>query len=140
MAVRFSKCCNPIPGDEIVGFVTRGRGITIHRTDCVNVMNMSEMDRSRLIEAEWQQDNRASEQYMAEINVYANNRTGLLVDISKIFTERKIDVRSINSRTNKQEKATISMNFNVSSKEELNSLIEKIRQIDSVIDVERTTG
>ena len=103
-------------------------------------MNMSEMDRSRLIEAEWQQDNRASEQYMAEINVYANNRTGLLVDISKIFTERKIDVRSINSRTNKQEKATISMNFNVSSKEELNSLIEKIRQIDSVIDVERTTG
>ena len=98
------------------------------------------MDRSRLIEAEWQQDNRASEQYMAEINVYANNRTGLLVDISKIFTERKIDVRSINSRTNKQEKATISMNFNVSSKEELNSLIEKIRQIDSVIDVERTTG
>ncbi|MBD9018693.1 MAG: bifunctional (p)ppGpp synthetase/guanosine-3',5'-bis(diphosphate) 3'-pyrophosphohydrolase, partial [Coprococcus comes] len=111
-----------------------------HRTDCVNVMNMSEMDRSRLIEAEWQQDNRASEQYMAEINVYANNRTGLLVDISKIFTERKIDVRSINSRTNKQEKATISMNFNVSSKEELNSLIEKIRQIDSVIDVERTTG
>ena len=112
----------------------------MHRTDCVNVMNMSEMDRSRLIEAEWQQDNRASEQYMAEINVYANNRTGLLVDISKIFTERKIDVRSINSRTNKQEKATISMNFNVSSKEELNSLIEKIRQIDSVIDVERTTG
>ena len=140
VAVRFSKCCNPIPGDEIVGFVTRGRGITIHRTDCVNVMNMSEMDRSRLIEAEWQQDNRVSEQYMAEINVYANNRTGLLVDISKIFTERKIDVRSINSRTNKQEKATISMNFNVSSKEELNSLIEKIRQIDSVIDVERTTG
>ena len=140
VAVRFSKCCNPIPGDEIVGFVTRGRGITIHRTDCVNVMNMSEMDRSRLIEAEWQQDTRASEQYMAEINVYANNRTGLLVDISKIFTERKIDVRSINSRTNKQEKATISMNFNVSSKEELNSLIEKIRQIDSVIDVERTTG
>ena len=106
----------------------------------MNVMNMSEMDRSRLIEAEWQQDTRASEQYMAEINVYANNRTGLLVDISKIFTERKIDVRSINSRTNKQEKATISMNFNVSSKEELNSLIEKIRQIDSVIDVERTTG
>ena len=75
VAVRFSKCCNPIPGDEIVGFVTRGRGITIHRTDCVNVMNMSEMDRSRLIEAEWQQDNRASEQYMAEINVYANNRS-----------------------------------------------------------------
>ena len=141
VAVRFSKCCNPIPGDEIVGYVTRGRGVTIHRTDCVNVMNMSEMDRSRLLEAEWQQpETKQDEHYMAEINVYANNRTGLLVDISKIFTERKIDIRNINCRTNKQEKATISVSFNVSCKEELNSLIEKIRQLESVLDVERTTG
>ena len=141
MAVRFSKCCNPVPGDEIVGFVTRGRGLSIHRTDCINVLNMSELDRSRLIEAEWQQpDNKEKEKYMAEIQVYANNRTGLLVDLSKIFTERKIDLRSINSRTSKQEKATISMSFEIGSKEELRSLIEKIRQVESVIDVERTTG
>lgn len=141
VAVRFSKCCNPIPGDEIVGFVTRGRGITIHRTDCVNVLNMSETDRTRLIEAEWQQpDTKEKEKYMAEIQVYANNRTGLLVDLSKIFTERKIDLRSINSRTSKQEKATIFMSFEIGSKEELRSLIEKIRQVESVIDVERTTG
>ena len=141
VAVRFSKCCNPIPGDEIVGFVTRGRGITIHRTDCVNVLNMSETDRTRLIEAEWHQpDTKEKEKYMAEIQVYSNNRTGLLVDLSKIFTERKIDLRSINSRTNKQEKATISMSFEIGSKEELRSLIEKIRQVESIIDVERTTG
>ena len=141
VAVRFSKCCNPIPGDEIVGFVTRGRGITIHRTDCVNVLNMSETDRTRLIEAEWQQpDTKEKEKYTAEIQVYANNRTGLLVDLSKIFTERKIDLRSINSRTSKQEKATISMSFEIGSKEELRSMIEKIRQVESVIDVERTTG
>ena len=141
VAVRFSKCCNPIPGDEIVGYVTRGRGVTIHRTDCVNVMNMSEMDRSRLLEAEWQEpETKNDEHYMAEINVYANNRTGLLVDISKIFTERKIDIRNINCRTSKQEKATISVSFNVSCKDELNSLIEKIRQLESVVDVERTTG
>ena len=141
VAVRFSKCCNPIPGDEIVGFVTRGRGITIHRTDCVNVLNMSETDRTRLIEAEWQQpDTKGKEKYMAEIQGYANNRTGLLVDLSKIFTERKIDLRSINSRTSKQEKATISMSFEIGSKEELRSLLEKIRQVESVIDVERTTG
>lgn len=85
-------------------------------------------------------DKADSEKYEAEIQVYANNRTGLLVDISKIFTERKIDLRSINSRTNKQERATISMSFNVCSKQELNSLIEKIRQVESVLDVERTTG
>ena len=140
VAVRFSKCCSPIPGDEIVGFVTRGRGITIHRTDCVNVLNMSETDRSRLIEAEWQSDAKTSEKYMAELRIFANNRTGLIVDLSKLFTERKIDMKNMNCRTNKQDKATISVSFEVESKEELASLIEKIRQIESVIDVERTTG
>ena len=141
VAVRFSKCCSPIPGDEIVGFVTRGRGITIHRTDCVNIINMSETDRSRLIEAEWQEpENRSDEKYAAEITIYADNRTGLIVDLSKIFQERKIDVRSMNCRANKQEKATISVTFNVESKEELQSLIEKLRQVESVLDVERSTG
>ena len=141
VAVRFSKCCSPIPGDEIVGFVTRGRGITIHRTDCVNVLNMSEADRTRLIEAEWQvTDSRAAEKYTAELQIYANNRTGLLVDLAKIFTERKIDLKNINSRISKQDKATISVSFEVGSKEELASLVEKIRQVESVQDVERTTG
>ncbi|MDO5336509.1 MAG: bifunctional (p)ppGpp synthetase/guanosine-3',5'-bis(diphosphate) 3'-pyrophosphohydrolase [Eubacteriales bacterium] len=140
VAVRFSKCCTPIPGDEIVGFVTRGRGITIHRTDCVNVLNMSEVDRSRLIEAEWQEPEKSSEKYMADISIYANNRTGLLADVSRIFTERKIDLRNINSRTNKQEKATICLSFEVESTEELARLIEKLRQVESVLDIERTRG
>ena len=112
----------------------------ITATDCVNVLNMSETDRSRLIEAEWQPtENKSSEKYMADIQVFANNRTGLLVDLSKVFTERKIDMRTINSRTNKQEKATISISFEIGSKEELASLIEKLRQIESVLDVERGT-
>ncbi len=140
VAVRFSKCCSPIPGDEIVGFVTRGRGITIHRTDCVNVLNMSEADRTRLIEAEWQADTKTSEKYMAELRIFANNRTGLIVDLSKLFTERKIDMKNMNCRTNKQDKATLSVSFEIASKEELASLIEKIRQVESVLDVERTTG
>lgn len=140
VAVRFAKCCSPIPGDEIVGFVTRGRGVTIHRTDCVNVMNLSESDRVRLIDAEWQGSNFANGLYTAEINVYANNRTGLLVDISKILTEKKIDLTAINSRISKQGTATISMTFDVHSTEELNSLVEKIRQVESVLDIERTTG
>lgn len=140
VAVRFAKCCSPIPGDEIVGFVTRGRGVTIHRTDCVNVMNLSESERVRLIDAEWQGNNFANGLYTAEINVYANNRTGLLVDISKILTEKKIDLTAINSRISKQGTATISMTFDVHSTEELNSLVEKIRQVESVLDIERTTG
>ena len=140
IAVRFAKCCSPIPGDEIVGFVTRGRGVTIHRTDCINVINLSEADRVRMIDAEWQGTDFSNGLYTAEINVFANNRTGLLVDISRIFTERKIDLTAINSRTSKQGRATISMTFDVHSTEELNTLIEKIRQVESVIDIERTTG
>ncbi len=142
VAVRFSKCCSPIPGDEIVGFVTRGRGVSIHRTDCVNVINLADADRVRLIDAEWQASpaGKTGELYTAEIKVYGYNRTGLLVDIMKIFTERKIDVSSANSTTSKQGTATISLTFDVPSREELNHLIGKVRQVESVIDIERTTG
>ncbi|MBQ3666268.1 MAG: bifunctional (p)ppGpp synthetase/guanosine-3',5'-bis(diphosphate) 3'-pyrophosphohydrolase [Lachnospiraceae bacterium] len=138
VAVRFSKCCSPVPGDEIVGFITRGRGISIHRTDCVNIMSMPDSERRRLIEAEWQQPDAGSlEKYMVEIIIYANNRTGILADLSKITTERQIDVTSMNVRTNKQGKATISMSFEVGSVSELNRLIEKMRNVESIIDIER---
>ena len=142
VAVHFSKCCSPVPGDEIVGFVTRGRGVSIHRTDCINIMNLSELEKVRLIDAEWQQGAEHGDNglYLAEIKIFGNNRTGLLVDITRIFTEREIDISSINSKTSKQGIATISISFNTRGKEELSSLIEKIRQVESVIDIERTTG
>jgi len=142
VAVRFSKCCSPVPGDEIVGFVTRGRGMSIHRTDCINVINLTDYDRARLLDAEWQVSDTEgpNELYTAEIKIFGNNRTGLLVDISKVFTERKIDVTSVNSRTSKQGIATIIMTFDVKGREELDRIIEKIRQVESVIDIERTSG
>jgi guanosine-3',5'-bis(diphosphate) 3'-pyrophosphohydrolase len=138
----FSKCCNPIPGDEIVGFITRGRGVSIHRTDCVNVIHMSEEDRARLIEAEWQvpEGETSKALYSAEISVYATNRTGLVVDISRIFTERKIDIGSMSVRTTKQGTATIEISFTVHSVDELNELIDRVRTIESVMDIERKTG
>lgn len=142
MAVRFSRCCNPVPGDEIVGFVTRGRGVTIHRTDCVNMLNLAESERERLIDAEWQggMQTHAGEKYTTEIKIYGNNRTGLLVDISKILSEREIGVDSMNVRTSKKGTATITMSFDISSVEELNKIIKKIRQVESVLDIERSTS
>ena len=142
LAVRFSKCCNPVPGDEIVGFVTRGRGITIHRTDCINVLNLPEIERNRLIDAEWQtpEDDHSSATYATEIAIFANNRIGMFVDISKIFTERQIDVKAMSARTNKQGKATITMSFDIHGTDELNGLMAKLRQIDGVLDIERTSG
>lgn len=141
VAVRFSKCCSPVPGDEIIGFVTRGRGVSIHRTDCINIINIPDFERGRLIEASWAADEGKQDgKYMTEIVIYAHNRVGILTDLSKIFTEKNIDVNSINSRTSKSEIATISMSFAIQGTEELNSLISRIRQIDSIIDIERTTG
>lgn len=141
LSVRFSKCCSPVPGDEIVGFVTRGRGISIHRTDCVNIINLPELERSRLIDAEWQApEESAEEKYTAEIQIYAQNRNGLLVDISKALTEKNINILAVNTRTNKQGIATLQTTFEIGSREELNRVIDKIRSIESVIDIERTTG
>ncbi len=139
LAVRFSKCCSPVPGDEIIGFVTRGRGISIHRTDCVNIMNLPAEDRKRFIEAEWRTPENKSdkEMYATEIVVYCNNRSGILFDITKIFTERDIDVKSMNVRTSKKGTATINIGFEVESKEYLRSLVEKIRNVESVIDIQR---
>ena len=143
VAVHFSRCCSPVPGDEIVGFVTRGRGVSIHRTDCINVMNLSEEERRRLIDAEWsEQDNSGEEnaRYNAEIKIYANNRNGILLDISRVFTENKIELNNLTARANKQGRATISAGFAINGKEQLAVIIAKLRGIESVLDVERTRG
>ena len=142
MAVRFSKCCNPVPGDEIVGFVTRGRGMSIHRTDCVNMLHLSAAERERLIDAEWEDtsDTEGGGQYLAELKMYADDRQGLLMDVTKVFTEEKIDVKSVNIRTSKKGTATLDMGFIVQGREQLDVVIKKLRQIESVIDIERTTG
>ena len=142
MAVRFSKCCNPVPGEEIVGFVTRGRGMSIHRTDCVNMLHLSDAERERLIDAEWEDtsDTEGGGQYLAELKMYADDRQGLLMDVTKVFTEEKIDVKSVNIRTSKKGTATLDMGFIVQGREQLEVVIKKLRQIESVIDIERTTG
>ena len=142
VAVRFSKCCSPVPGDEIVGFVTRGRGVSVHRTDCINIIGLSEMDRERLIDAEWQGTGESgqNEKYLAEINIFANNRNGLLADISKALTEKNINILSLNTRTSKQGVVTMSIMFETTGKEELNKIIDRIRNIESIVDIVRKSG
>ena len=142
VSVRFSKCCSPVPGDEIIGFVTRGRGISIHRTDCVNILSMPESDRARLIDAEWEEEavEKGGELYMTEICLYAHNRTGILLDISKVFMELKVDIKSVSTRTSKQGLATIVLSFEIGGIDDLNHIIKKLRNIESVIDIERSAG
>ena len=142
MAVHFSKCCSPVPGDEIVGFVTRGRGVSIHRTDCINIINLSDAERVRLIEAEWQEgaETEALGDYYTEIKIFCNDKPGMLVDISRVFAERDINILGIHSRANKQGIATIDVSFHTKGRQQMNSLVERLRQIDSVIEIQRTTG
>ena len=134
LAVRYGRCCSPVPGDEIVGFVTRGRGITIHRTDCSNIINLSDFEKNRLVPATWDLNTNTS--YETIIKIYCNNRQGLLVDISKIFTENNIDILSLDTHIIK-EKAVIRVKFNIKNKNDIDSIKKKIINVKDVIDISR---
>ncbi|MBQ6318523.1 MAG: bifunctional (p)ppGpp synthetase/guanosine-3',5'-bis(diphosphate) 3'-pyrophosphohydrolase [Lachnospiraceae bacterium] len=143
LAVRFSKCCSPIPGDEIVGYVTRGRGVSIHRTDCVNIIALPEDERARLIEAVWEREVRVSdntEKFETGIRIFAQDRHGLLMDVTKNLTERGVSILNMNVRTSKQGTVTIELSFSTSGKEELTDVVQKLRAINGIIDIERTAG
>ncbi|MDO4966173.1 MAG: bifunctional (p)ppGpp synthetase/guanosine-3',5'-bis(diphosphate) 3'-pyrophosphohydrolase [Lachnospiraceae bacterium] len=141
LSVHFSKCCSPIPGDEIVGFVTRGRGVSIHRTDCVNIINLPELERVRLIEAEWHiPEGKDRGKYIAEITIFMSDKPGMLLAITKVLTEKNVNVISVNGRPGKNNTAVTSLSFETSGKDELNSVIDRIRSIEGVLDVERTRG
>ncbi len=105
-------------------------------------MSLSDLDRSRLIDAEWEPEAaaQANEKYLTEIVIYAQNRHGLLADITKALSEKNIDIRSVNTRTNKQDIATIGMTFEIGSREELQMIVDKLKMIKNVIDIERTKG
>ena len=139
LSVRFSKCCSPVPGDEIVGFVTRGRGISIHRTDCINILALPADERTRLIEASWAPESLKSGggSYEVDIRIYANDRSGLLADISRIFTEKNISLLGVNTRVNKQQIATIQLTFEIHGRDELENICDKIRSVQGVVDIER---
>ncbi len=142
VAVRFSKCCNPVPGDEIVGFVTRGRGISIHRRDCVNVSSLPEEDRGRIIEATWSEDSgqSGSEGFMAEVNIYANDRSGLLNDITRLFAEADINILRLNTMTSKQRIATITIGFEIENRQQLTDIVGRLINVKDVQAVKRTNG
>ncbi len=137
--VRFSKCCTPVPGDEIVGFVTRGRGVSIHRTDCVNVINISEEERGRLLEASWSvsPDSAGRSRYISEIRVFAGDRNGLTVDVLKILIDENIAVDNVNARSIKNGDAVVDIVMKITGREQLEIVCKKIMQVSGVYNIER---
>ena len=142
LSIRFSKCCNPVPGDEIVGFITRGRGISIHRKDCSNVTNLPEEELNRIIEASWSEgaERRKEEGFMAEIKIYARDRSGLLNELTKVFSEKDISILRITSTTSRQGIATLTLGFEVKSRQELHDIVNRLQSIQDVQAIKRTNG
>ena len=141
VAVHFSKCCSPVPGDDIIGYITRGRGLTIHRKDCVNIRNLSQEERLRLEQVEW--DTGAEDKdgdYSTNLRVFALDRKSLALDVIRTFSEADISINSIHTNTNKQGVATLEVSFVTRNRSQLFGLIGKLRQIDNVLDVVRTNS
>ena len=133
--VKLSRCCNPLPGDDIIGYITKGRGVSVHRADCINCKELL-TEEQRLIEVSWYKENNAS--YMAELEIYANDRNGLLADVTVAVGDLKAKIVSINARTVQNNRvAIITIGLEVVDIEMLNKVIKVIRKVDSVYDVHR---
>ncbi len=132
--VKLSKCCNPLPGDQIVGYITKGRGVSVHRTDCVNVKDLIS-EESRMIDVYWASEAKSS--YSVDICVYANDRQGLLSDVIKEITAAKFNILGVNTKTTKERIAIIDVTVELENIEALNRVIRTLMKIDSVYDVKR---
>ena len=132
--VKLSKCCNPLPGDEIIGYITKGRGVSVHRKDCINVKDLL-TEENRIIDVKWYEETK--ENYNVNIEVLANDRNGLLVDILNQIKDAKAKLMGVNTKTTKERIAIIDINIEVENIEELNKVIRTIKKIDSVYEVRR---
>ncbi|MCY6353927.1 RelA/SpoT family protein [Clostridium sp. ZS2-4] len=136
--VRFAKCCNPVPGDSIIGYITKGRGVSVHRKDCENVNALILNDGSRIIEVKWQGENSRKSEYITEIEVRAENRNGLLAELMEAIIDTKIALYAVNAKTAKSNLAIITIKLRIADIEKLKEVMRKMRKLKGVIAVYRT--
>ena len=133
--VRFAKCCNPIPGDEIIGYITKGRGVAVHRKDCPNSNLDNDYFKNRLVEVSWENSNNAK--FEAEIQIQAEDRRGIINDITHIVSIEKVSLNGINARKGKLNIVSVNLLVEVDSIETLTLLMKKVRSIPGVEDIYR---
>ncbi|MET0093164.1 MAG: ACT domain-containing protein, partial [Sedimenticola sp.] len=132
-----ARCCKPVPYDGITGFITRGRGVTVHRRDCKVIKNLNEADRDRLVKVVWA-DQPSDTTYPVDFRVYAIDRKGLLRDISSILTNEEVDVLGVNTQSDrKQDRATMRFTIEIADMRQLSRILEKVSQLPDVLDVRR---
>ncbi|MCF0134864.1 MAG: bifunctional (p)ppGpp synthetase/guanosine-3',5'-bis(diphosphate) 3'-pyrophosphohydrolase [Lachnospiraceae bacterium] len=138
VAVRFSHCCNPVPGDEIVGYITRGRGVSLHRTDCVNVLNMPADERARLVDAEWGAEAEGGGTFISTLEIRSSDKKGQLMEITGVITHMDINIHFLSvRRTRNNIENVFLMSVEIVSKEQLKLLVDKLRQVPGVYEVNR---
>ena len=135
--IRLAKCCNPVPGDEIVGYITKGRGVSVHRKDCTNVSLNDGKNNDKRVVVYWDSNDLTSKEFEAEIQIIAYDRKSLFMDITRLFTEEKVSLNGINAKTNKENVAVMNFVIQVSSVDKLRSIMSKLRKIEGVSDVRR---
>ena len=139
-AVKFAKCCNPLPGDRIIGFVTKGYGISVHKCDCPNVLEAKakDYDPSRWVETHWEggETGRESE-YEALLQIICYDRLGMLADVSVALADMRVSILSVNTVARPDEKVILNLKIVCKNTEHYNSIVSRIRSLRDVIDVVR---
>ncbi|MEH6937093.1 bifunctional (p)ppGpp synthetase/guanosine-3',5'-bis(diphosphate) 3'-pyrophosphohydrolase [Bacillus sp. JJ664] len=135
LLIRLSKCCNPVPGDDIVGYITKGRGVSVHRSDCVNMLNDSEED--RFIEVEWEESPTFERDYNVDIEIFGYDRRGLLNEVLSVVNETKTNISSVTGKNDRNKMATITMSLSIRNINHLQKVVDKVKQIPDIYSVRR---
>ena len=138
LLIRFSRCCNPVPGDEIIGFITKGRGISVHRKDCTNVLSLPEDERQRFIDVEWDKQ-KENMSYDADINIIAEDRKGLFSDLSRLCEDMDVHIAGVNAKSAKDKIVNITMTLSISNTGQMEKVLRSLKNIQGVADVYRAT-
>ena len=139
LLVRISRCCSPVPGDKIVGYITKGRGISIHREDCPNIKGADDTE-NRLIEVEWEDAASKGQDYDAELQVEGYNRTGLLNEVLQVVNSMTRNLTSVNGKVDNNKMATITLTVGIQNLNQLEKIVDKIKTIPDVYSVRRITS
>lgn len=137
LMIQFAKCCTPVPGDDIIGFITKGRGISVHRCDCSNMVSLTEEERERLIEVEWEDDALDNHSYEAEIYIMADDRKGLIADVSAAVSALDMDFTNMNINVTNEGKAVFNCTLSITKMDQLKTVIQRLKQVNAVKEVYR---
>ena len=138
LMVRVAHCCNPVPGDDIIGFITKGRGVSVHRRDCTNIVSMPEPERARFIEVEWKADEPEDQIYQAGVTVVFNDRKGMFSDISRVCDEMDVNIESVNGKVDKEGRMRLTLTLSIKDTNQVERIMAKMRKIPDVISTYRS--